>query len=104
MSLRYLYRKYGSRDRVCRGCGKTIQRNIAIHQGEFWHYGCLMEDKQKRYRCLDCYRTLSTLETTESSIMGHPVRSCGYCGSTQIQPLSTWSPQTVNILHGRLMA
>ena len=103
MSLRYLYRKYGASRRICEGCGRVIHRNIAVHRGELWHYGCLMEAKKKRWRCLGCGAALSKLETSETTILGETERSCGYCGSTALAPLHTW-PREITIvgdLHSR---
>jgi len=97
MALRYLYRELSSSRRRCRGCGKTIRRNIALHKGELWHYGCLQEARQKRYRCLDCGAILSRLELVEGSSLGVDYLACGSCGSTRIRTLREWRPVPIGI-------
>jgi len=80
MALRYLYRKLSKEERRCPYCGKVIQRNIAVHRGRYYHYGCLQEAKMKRYRCQNCGAVLSWLEIGEAEVLGRRVRSCPYCG------------------------
>lgn len=98
MSLRYLYRKYAPEERICPGCRKPIIRNIAVHEGELWHYGCLQEAKQWKYRCLNCHRVLRKLDVAESQVMGVPLLSCRFCGSTGVQPLYSWSPPVIEVV------
>ena len=80
MSLRYVYRKFAAKQRICTGCGRIILRNIAVYQGELWHYGCLMEAQKKKYRCIQCGAYLSTLETSQITVGGDSARACGVCG------------------------
>jgi hypothetical protein len=97
MSLRYLYRK-APWERICTGCGRVIQRNIALHGTQPWHYGCLQEAKRKKYRCRSCGAMLNTLETVKVTVIGRDVRSCGFCGSTGVIPIYTWTPPEVNVI------
>lgn len=97
MSLRYLYRKFKPEQRICPGCGRSIQRNIAVHEGELWHYGCLQEAKKKRYRCMVCGAVLSRFEVSESLILGEKQLGCGVCGG-DVQPLG--GPQPIRIAGG----
>jgi len=101
MSLRYWYRK-SAKERICFICGRVIQRNIALHEGEPVHYGCLQQAKQKKYRCGNCGAALNTLETVKVTVAGRELRHCGYCGSP-VQPLYTWSPQPLNIAGGGIV-
>ena len=84
--LRYLYRKPSSQ-RVCPGCGRVIDRNITLHEGEPWHHGCLMKAKRRRHLCLSCGAELSDLELSSFNFNGETKRSCGFCGSTNLKGL-----------------
>jgi len=102
MSLRYLYNTKAPWERICPGCGRVIERNIALHGDQPWHYGCLNLAKKKKYRCIGCGAVLNTLETVKATIAGREERHCGFCGSP-VQPLYTWRPPIVNIAGGGIV-
>ena len=93
-ALRYLYERPKSQ-RTCPGCLKVIKRNIALHEGETWHYGCLLKAATYKYRCLQCGSRLRGLDTSTVYILDQPERSCRFCGSTGLQPL--YGPPLITI-------
>ena len=99
MSLRYWYRK-SAKERICLLCGGIIQRNIALHEGEPVHYGCLQKALVKKYKCMGCFAVLNTLDTVKANVAGREERHCGYCGSP-VQPLYTYQPPIINIIPHR---
>jgi len=97
MSLRYLYRTLAPEERICPSCGKPILRNIAVYEGDLWHYGCLQEAKRVKWRCRSCYAQLSTLQTIRATVGDQVIRACTRCGG-QVEPLYTWAPPQVNVI------
>jgi hypothetical protein len=87
MSLRYLYRVKSPAELVCQGCGRVVQRNIAVFNDEMWHYGCLNEAKRFKYRCAGCGADLRTLDTISVTLIGETVKSCRFCGGVRLDPL-----------------
>jgi len=83
MSLRYLYRRPSSQ-RICYACDQPILRNIALYDGELYHYGCLKEEEAKSFRCPECFSTLSGLETRWTEVDGIRTRACGNCGNPDL--------------------
>jgi len=102
MSLRYLYNKLAPWERICPVCGRVIERNIALHEEEPYHYGCLQQAKQVKWRCQGCYSLLTTLETVRATVAGQQVRGCARCGSP-VKPLHTWSPPPLSIAGGGIV-
>jgi DNA-directed RNA polymerase subunit RPC12/RpoP len=62
-----LYRKIRADKRICNyyRCQQPILRNIDIDkQGRIYHHGCLMDAKDEKFRCNECF---STFDATEAS-------------------------------------
>jgi len=73
MSIRYLYRKIPKSKRTCSyyHCQKPILRNITRDKnGHIYHYGCLSDAKDERYRCLECG---SLFDATEAAFAEHQI-------------------------------
>lgn len=101
MSLRYLYNKLAPWERICPVCGRVIERNIALHEEEPYHYGCLQQAKQVKWRCQGCFAVLNTLETVKANVAGREERHCGLCGSPVLQ--FGWRPPALNIAGGGIV-
>jgi len=89
VALRYLYRKIPTEKRICKGCGNPILRNIALLEGEMFHYGCLMKGEAEHYECLDCYSRIAGADVVKTAFEPGlpPIRCCPSCGSTNLKPI-----------------
>jgi len=84
------YRQVPLDRRICQTCGNPIEKNIALHDGGLFHWGCLKNDErfgETRALCLDCG---SHLTRSMISKAYYPDRigaesTCGNCGSNRLQ-------------------
>lgn len=77
MALRWVYRKIPADKRTCVVCGKTIDRNAYIENGNLYHFGCYNLEKGKKFKCVECLGECNGLETP----MVDGVRACPHCGN-----------------------
>lgn len=98
MSIRYLYRKIPKSKRTCSYylCQKPILRNITRDKnGHIYHYGCLSDAQDERYRCLECGSLFDATEAAYDEhqiVQGDEVRQsleviCPNCGCQNLKSL-----------------
>ena len=98
MSVRYLYQAIPRSKRLCNYylCQKPILRNIARDKnGHIYHYGCLSDAKDERYRCLECGSLFDATEAAFAEhqiVQGDEVRqslevTCPNCGCQNLKSL-----------------
>lgn len=98
MSVRYLYQMIPRSKRLCNyyRCQKPILRNIARDKnGHIFHYGCLSDAQDERYRCLECGSLFDATEAAlyeKQKVSGDEVKqilgvSCPNCGCQNLKPL-----------------
>jgi hypothetical protein len=77
------------RERICEGCGREVQRNLALFDGKPYHFGCLKKTRGRpTHQCLDCGSFLTRRGIVTTYIGGGvKVRSCVHCGSPMLKPL-----------------
>ena len=98
MNLRVLYRKIPVSKRICNyyRCQQPILRNIArTKNGAIYHYGCLNNALDEKWRCRECFMTFDATEVSfeEMQILKNdefreryrPI--CPGCGSHNIKSL-----------------
>lgn len=91
MSLNQLYKKIPVEQRICEGCGESILRNIAVFDGELYHYGCLKRTKAKpTHQCIECFAYLSGKGISNVTVDGYTMKHCKQCGSPNLKPLRRW--------------
>ena len=66
---------------ICEGCGEPIHRNIAVFDGQLYHYGCLKRSKAKpTHLCLDCFAYLSGKGISKVTVGSVTMKHCKLCG------------------------
>lgn len=97
MSIRRLYKTVPVDQRVCsyyKCPSGRIRRNIArTNDGRLWHYGCLNDAHEEKYRCLECYMTFDATEASFQEgqvIHGDEIREqpkpiCPNCGCSNLK-------------------
>jgi hypothetical protein len=98
MSLRALYQRIPESKRTCNfyRCRNPILRNIDMDKdGRIYHHGCLMEARDERWRCLECFTVFDATEAVfeeAQKIVGDDVTEqlkvlCPGCGGSNIKSL-----------------
>ena len=75
---------------TCPECGRLIQRNSALFDGQLWHWGCLKNDERfgtAVAQCMGCFSFLTNGNVTRDE----DSKFCGLCGSQQIRFLKQGS-------------
>ena len=93
MSLEDVYKRIPLEERVCEGCGKTIQRNAFILDGKLYHGGCLKKTRANpTHRCLECFSLLTRkgMSRVDWGESGRYQLACGNCGSVNLRPVKRW--------------
>jgi len=66
MSVRALYQKIPASKRLCNyhDCpSPQILRNIDVDKnGRIYHHGCLLDAREEKYRCLECFTVFDATE------------------------------------------
>ena len=97
MNARVLYRRIPLEKRLCSyyDCHKPIRRNLALDKnGRIYHYGCLQDALEEKYRCNDCFFTFDATEAVleeKQKLYGDEIKGllgiiCPNCGSRNIKP------------------
>lgn len=97
MSVRVLYKQVSASQRPCSyyQCRKPILRNIAQDKkGRLYHYGCLLDAQEERYRCLECFGQFDATEVAveaetvmqREGYMRETMRPrCPFCGCMNLK-------------------
>jgi len=93
MSLDQIYQRIPLAERICKGCGQPIQRNVIIFNGELYHWGCLKKTRAlPTHRCQDCFGFMNAAGMVKVNFGNSPSyqRACGNCGSPHLRKIDRW--------------
>jgi len=92
--IRKVYKSVPVDKRICEGCGEPIIRNLAVFDGELYHYGCLKRTKAKpTHLCLNCFAYLSGKGISSVTVGGVTMKCCKMCEGSHLKPLRRWRGQ-----------
>jgi hypothetical protein len=78
-------------ERICEGCGKPVQRNLAIYDRAFFHVYCLKRTRARPdYFCMECFAywsrgRLGTVLLDEGASKELVCPSCGAIGLVHLK-------------------
>lgn len=92
--------------RICESCARPIASNIALFDGQLWHWGHLKNNERFGIavaQCLECGSFLSNRFVIRASydVSGVQLeKNCGHCGSLQLRNLKKMTSQKVSVRSG----
>jgi hypothetical protein len=88
------YRTLPISERYCTGCGDLIERNLALHDGDLFHWGCLKNTERFGHTVAICYGCFSFLTNSKIARISYDAsgadsaKQCALCGSPHLRFLN----------------